>query len=403
MGGGPGRWGLPRPAGRHFSVLTTTHHPHCPPQFHHSPPPSLPLLSTLRTPPYHSLVLRCLCSFSVSRRSLSLSLSLFLPPSMSDQFSQLARYTVIVADTGDVQAIQKYKPTDATTNPSLLYAAVQDPSCDHLVDEAIQWAQTQPGPQLQNILDRLSVNVGTEITRIVPGLVSTELDSRLSFDKEASIAKARAIIASYKEKGVDKERILIKMASTWEGLQAAEVLEKEGIHVNMTLLFSKAQAVVAANVKATLVSPFVGRILDWSVANTDKKTYTAEEDPGVQSVTEIYNYFKSIGSATVVMGASFRNKGEILALAGCDKLTIAPKLLEELKQSTEPVERKLVADEATKGSVKEHVMSEKEFRWEMNENQMATEKLSDGIRKFAADTVKLEAIINKKLKGQLNH
>jgi transaldolase len=322
---------------------------------------------------------------------------------MSDQFSQLARHTVIVADTGDVEQIKRYKPTDATTNPSLLYAAVQDPAYDHLVDEAIQWAQTQPGPQLQNILDRLSVNIGAEISKLVPGLVSTELDSRLSFDTEASVAKARAIIASYKDKGVDKERILIKMASTWEGLKAAEVLEKEGIHVNMTLLFSLAQAVVAANVKATLVSPFVGRILDWSVANTDKKSYTAEEDPGVQSVTEIFNYFKAIGSSTVVMGASFRNKGEILALAGCDKLTIAPKLLEELKHSTDTVDAKLSADKVQKGSVKERLMTEKEFRWEMNENQMATEKLSDGIRKFAADTVKLEQIIQKKLKGQLNH
>lgn len=322
---------------------------------------------------------------------------------MSDQFSQLAKHTVIVADTGDIEQIKKYQPTDATTNPSLLYTAVQDPAYDHLVDEAIQWAQTQPGSQLQHILDRLSVNVGAEIVKLIPGLVSTELDSRLSFDTEGSVDKARSIIASYKEKGVDKERILIKMASTWEGLKAAEILEKEGIHVNMTLLFSKTQAVVAANVKATLVSPFVGRILDWSVANTDKKTYTADEDPGVQSVTEIYSYFKAIGSDTVVMGASFRNKGEILALAGCDKLTIAPKLLEELKKSNDAVERRLSPDKVSKGSVKEHMMTEKEFRWEMNQNQMATEKLSDGIRKFAADTVQLEAIINKKLKGQLNH
>ena len=322
---------------------------------------------------------------------------------MSDQFTQLAAHTVIVADTGDLEQIKKYRPTDATTNPSLLYAAVQDPSYDHLVDEAIEWATRQTsGERLQHILDRLSVNVGAEITKFVPGLVSTELDSRLSFDTEGSVAKARAIIASYKEKGVDKERVLIKMASTWEGLKAAEVLEKEGIHVNMTLLFSKAQAIVAANVKATLVSPFVGRILDWSVANTDKKTYAPEEDPGVVSVTDIYQYFKAIGSHTTVMGASFRNKGEILALAGCDKLTIAPKLLEELRRSTDPVEVKLSADKVSKG-VPEQFLSEKQFRWEMNENQMATEKLSDGIRKFAADTVKLEEIVQKKLKGQLNH
>ena len=322
---------------------------------------------------------------------------------MSDQFSQLAAHTVIVADTGDLEQIKKYKPTDATTNPSLLYAAVQDPSYDHLVDEAIEWSKTREGPQLENILDRLSVNVGAEITKLVPGLVSTELDSRLSFDTEGSVVKARAIIESYAQKGVSRDRILIKLASTWEGLQAAKVLEAEGIHVNMTLLFSRAQAVVASQVKATLVSPFVGRILDWYAANTDKKTYTAEEDPGVQSVTEIYNYFKATGSATVVMGASFRNKGEILALAGCDKLTIAPKLLEELKHSNETVQVKLAADKVKPGSVAAEELSEKDFRWAMNENQMATEKLADGIRKFAADTNKLEDIINKKLKGQLHN
>jgi len=322
---------------------------------------------------------------------------------MSDQFSQLAAHTVIVADTGDLEQIKKYKPTDATTNPSLLYAAVQDPSYDHLVDEAIAWSETRKGPRLENILDRLSVNVGAEITKLVPGLVSTELDSRLSFDTEGSIVKARAIIESYQQKGVSKDRILIKLASTWEGLQAAKVLESEGIHVNMTLLFSKAQAIVAANVGATLVSPFVGRILDWYVANTDKKTYSPDDDPGVKSVSEIYNYFKATGSATVVMGASFRNRGEILALAGCDKLTIAPKLLEELKNSNEPIQVKLSADSVAKGSEKAIELSEKDFRWMMNENQMATEKLAEGIRKFAADTNKLEEIINKKLKGQLNN
>ena len=324
---------------------------------------------------------------------------------MSDQFSQLAKHTVIVADTGDIEQIKKYRPTDATTNPSLLYAAVQDPSYDHLVDEAIQWAETQPGPKLENILDRLSVNVGAEIVKLVPGVVSTELDSRLSFDTAACVTKARAIIASYKEKGVDKSRILIKLASTWEGLKAAEVLEAEGIHVNMTLLFCKAQAVVAANVKATLVSPFVGRILDWHVANGgDKaKAYAPLDDPGVVSVSEIYRYFKAIGSDTVVMGASFRNKGEILALAGCDKLTIAPKLLEELKNSQDEVVVRLRAEDVPKGSQQRIQLSEAQFRWELNEDQMATEKLSDGIRKFAADTLKLEAIIHKKLKGQLNH
>jgi len=320
---------------------------------------------------------------------------------MTDQFSALAKMTTIVADTGDIEAIKKYKPTDATTNPSLLYQAAQDPQYQHLVDEAIEWAQTQKkGELIHNILDRLSVNFGTEITKIVPGLVSTELDSRLSFDTEASVKKARDIISYYKEKGVDKDRILIKMASTWEGLKAAEILEKEGIHVNMTLLFSITQAIAAAQFKATLVSPFVGRILDWHVANSEKKTYSAEEDPGVKSVSEIYRYFKSIGSETVVMGASFRNKGEILALAGCDKLTIAPKLLEELKNSSDPVEQKLDAHQIKKGSVQPIILDEKTFRWELNENAMATEKLSQGIRSFAADTTKLEGVIQKKLKAK---
>jgi len=316
---------------------------------------------------------------------------------MSDQFSALAAHTVIVADTGDIAAIRKYQPTDATTNPSLLYTAVQDPSYDSLLDEAIDWSKTQSGDQLENILDRLSVIIGTEITKLVPGVVSTELDSRLSFDTENSIKKARSIISYYKELGVDKDRILIKLASTWEGIKAAEQLEKEGIHCNMTLLFSMTQAIACANVKATLISPFVGRILDWYVANTSTKTYSPDEDPGVKSVSEIFHYYKSIGSKTIVMGASFRNKGEILALAGCDKLTIGPKLLEELKSSTEPFEIKLKANEKSNGSAKERILTEKDFRWEMNENQMATEKLCHGIRSFAADTNKLEEIIKKKL------
>jgi len=318
---------------------------------------------------------------------------------MTDQFTALSQLTTIVADTGDIEQIKKYKPTDATTNPSLLYQAAQDPNYDHLVDEAIEWAQTQDtGELIHNILDRLSVNFGAEITKIVPGLVSTELDSRLSFDTEACVNKARDIIRYYKEKGIDKERILIKLASTWEGLKAAEILEQEGIHVNMTLLFSLVQAQAAAQFKTTLVSPFVGRILDWYVANTDKKTYEPLDDPGVKSVSEIYNYFKSVGSDTVVMGASFRNKGEILALAGCDKLTLSPKLLEELRKSKEPVHRVLDADKAREHKAEARIVDEKTFRWEMNENAMATEKLAHGIRSFAADTNKLEDIIRKKLK-----
>jgi len=320
---------------------------------------------------------------------------------MTDQFTALAKLTTIVADTGDIEQIKKYKPTDATTNPSLLFQAAQDPQYQHLVDDAIEWAETQKkGELIHNILDRLSVNFGAEITKIVPGLVSTELDSRLSFDTAACVDKARDIIRYYKEKGVDKDRILIKLASTWEGLKAAEILEKEGIHVNMTLLFSVTQAIVAAQFKATLVSPFVGRILDWYVANTDKKSYAAEEDPGVKSVSEIYRYFKSVGSSTVVMGASFRNKGEILALAGCDKLTIAPKLLEELKNSHDPVHQMLDHTKIQAGSAEPIILDEKTFRWELNQNAMATEKLSQGIRSFAADTDKLEQVIHKKLKAR---
>jgi len=316
---------------------------------------------------------------------------------MTDQLTQLAKHTVIVADTGDVEAIRKLQPTDATTNPSLLFQAVQNPAFETYLDEAIQWSNTQKGDQIENIMDRLSVNIGAEIAKLVPGVVSTEVDARLSFDAEAAIAKGRHLIALYKEKGVEKERILIKLASTWEGIKAAEVLQKEGIHCNMTLLFSMAQATACANAKATLISPFVGRILDWYVANTSTKTYAPDQDPGVQSVTEIYNYYKAIGSKTVVMGASFRNKGEILALAGCDKLTISPSLLNELKSSTEEITVKLSADNAKSSDIKERVLTEAQFRWEMNEDQMATEKLSDGIRKFAADSIKLEAIIKKKL------
>jgi len=339
---------------------------------------------------------------------------------MADQFTQLAAVTVIVADTGDIEQIRKINPTDATTNPSLLYAAVQQPEYAHLLEEAISWAHKARAEEeknggeeekkksegegknnqiVQHVLDRLAVNFGAEITKLVPGVVSTELDSRLSFDTAASIDKARALIASYKEKGVDKSRILIKLASTWEGIQAAKVLEQEGIHCNMTLLFCMAQAIACANAKATLISPFVGRILDWYVVAGPKKSYEPTEDPGVISVTDIYNYYKAVGSKTIVMGASFRSKGEVLALAGCDKLTISPKLLDELKASHDKVEVKLHLEEAKAkaGSVKERVLTESQFRWELNENAMATEKLSEGIRKFAADTSKLEEIIRKKL------
>jgi transaldolase len=291
------------------------------------------------------------------------------------------------------------QPTDATTNPSLIFTAAQNPTYAHYIDDAIAYASKHGGGDkaltLELTLDRLAINLGVEILRIVPGVVSTEIDARLSFDTEASVARARRVIKMYEEVGIKRDRILIKLSSTWEGISAARILEKEGIHCNMTLLFSMAQAVAAHEAGATLISPFVGRILDWHVANTDKKKYAPEEDPGVVSVTKIYNYYKSIGSKTIVMGASFRNKGEILALAGCDKLTISPSLLEELKKSNDPVQRMLKPVDASHVDPKkaEH-LTEAQFRWQLNEDQMATEKLSEGIRKFTADTLKLEKIIN---------
>jgi len=335
---------------------------------------------------YFSLHLPCILVFA-----------LLLSPIMStDQFTELAKHTVIVCDTGDIESIRKYQPTDATTNPSLIYAAVQDPRFSNLVDEAISWAKKLPGDAVTNVLDCLCVTFGAEISKLVPGVVSTEVDARLSFDTKASIAKAHTLLDLYKAKGVPKERILIKLASTWEGIKAAEELEKEGIHVNMTLLFTMAQAIAAANSNATLISPFVGRILDWSVAKGKvAKDAPADQDPGIKSVTAIYNYYKGAGKKTIVMGASFRNKNEILALTGCDKLTISPKLLEELKQSQDAVEVQLSPAKAV--STEEIFLTEAQFRWELNEDPMATEKLSEGIRNFAADTLKLEDIIKKKL------
>jgi len=319
---------------------------------------------------------------------------------MSNQFDALGAITTIVADTGDIEQIKKYQPVDATTNPSLLLAAVQNNQYPHLIDEAIDYAaKHEPSDESKRMsltIDRLFVNFGAEISKSIKGLISTEVDARASFDVDEQVARGRRIIALYKELGVDKSRVLVKLSTTWEGLQAAKVLESEGIHVNMTLLFSMAQAQVAHSVGATLISPFVGRILDWHVANGPKKTFEPSEDPGVQSVTAIYAYYKSIGSKTIVMGASFRNKGEILELAGCDKLTIAPKLLEELKNSTDAVPRKLTPPSTTDTS-KAVTLSEKQFRWELNEDQMATEKLSHGIRAFAADAVKLEKLLKERI------
>jgi len=314
-----------------------------------------------------------------------------------DQLSELSKYTIVVADTGDINSIKKYTPTDATTNPSLLYQAAQMPEYKHLVEDAVAYgkkhAETKEA-QLDLVLDKLAVNFGCEILSIVPGLVSTEVDARLSFDTEATLKKARTLIKLYGEKGISKDRVLIKLASTWEGIQAGKILEAEGIHVNMTLLFNMAQAVACAEAGATLISPFVGRILDWYKNAMKVASYEAKEDPGVLSVKSIYTYYKQHGHKTVVMGASFRNKGEIVELAGCDKLTIGPKFLEELKNSKEKLVRILSSDSALAAPRMPKIdVSEKAFRWAMNEDAMATEKLSEGIRLFAADTRKLEAVI----------
>ncbi|XP_028138999.1 transaldolase [Diabrotica virgifera virgifera] len=316
---------------------------------------------------------------------------------MSNTLEQLKALTTVVADTGDFEAMKAFKPTDATTNPSLILAAAALPQYKPIIDKAIQYGNKLGGDmsqKLDNTMDMLCVLFGVEILKIVPGRVSTEVDARLSFNKEASVAKARKIINLYEEQGISKDRILIKLASTWEGIQAARELEKKhGIHCNLTLLFNFAQAVACAEAGVTLISPFVGRILDWYVANTDKKSYTGDEDPGVVSVTKIYNYYKKFGYKTVVMGASFRNVGEIKALAGCDLLTISPKLLGELEASHDSLPVKLSVESALKTDLEKIEMDESTFRWMLNEDQMATDKLSDGIRKFAADSIKLEGTL----------
>ncbi len=311
-----------------------------------------------------------------------------------NQLDQLKKMTTVVADSGDFESIKAYSPTDSTTNPSLIYAASQLAQHKHLLEEAIRSGKAQSGDTLQNILDQVFVNFGLEILKLIPGRVSTEVDARLSFDVEGSIAKAKHLISLYESAGIDRERILIKLASTWEGIVAAKQLEKEGIHCNMTLLFSLGQAIACAEAKATLISPFVGRILDWYKKAENVASYPPAEDPGVKSVTEIYHYYKKFGYKTVVMGASFRNKEEILELAGCDLLTIAPTLLEELKQSDAPVPPKLDPHKIPTNLHKISV-DEKAFRYLLNENAMATEKLSEGIRNFAKDIVKLEVYIQK--------
>lgn len=321
---------------------------------------------------------------------------------VSSQLEQLAALTNVVADTGEVAAIQKYSPEDATTNPSLIFKAAQLSEYSNLVDEAIQYASKKSGSfedKLEIAMDKLAVNFGAEITKIVPGFVSTEVDARLSFDTNKTVERARRIISMYEEMGIDKSRILIKIASTYEGIRAGEILQKEGIQCNLTLLFSLVQAVACAEANITLISPFVGRIMDWFKAKTGK-TYTGVEDPGVLSVQSIYGYFKKFGYNTIVMGASFRNTDEILNLAGCDKLTIAPTLLQKLQDSTDPVKQILspaVADNLYSGD--RIPVDEASFRWALNQDAMATEKLAEGIRNFAVDLVKLEDIVRPKLQS----
>jgi transaldolase len=316
-----------------------------------------------------------------------------------NQLEQLKKFTKVVADTADFESIKDFKPEDATTNPSLVYAATQKQQYWHLVDEVLANRKNSGlsgQAQIEDICDHLLVQFGSDILKIVPGRVSTETDARLSFDVDGSIKKARRLIELYEDRKIPRERVLIKVASTWEGLTAAEQLQKEGIRCNLTLLFSLVQAVRAAGAKAQLISPFVGRIYDW-YKKENKRDYTGPEDPGVQSVTEIYTYYKKFNIPTEVMGASFRNTGQILELAGCDCLTISPELMEELSKSTDPVERKLSPEKAKAANVEKLELDEKRFRWLLNENAMATEKLSEGIRKFAADVVKLEKFVASKL------
>lgn len=320
---------------------------------------------------------------------------------MNDLLSQLKQHSQIVADTGDFESIRKYQPRDTTTNPSLLLKAAQMPEYASLLEKVIADArQESPGSSqtLGVTLDRLAVAFGLEILKIVPGRVSTEVDARLSFDVEGSIAKAHSLIGRYESAGISRERILIKVASTWEGICAARQLTREGIHCNLTLLFSFAQAVACAEAGVQLISPFVGRILDWFKKSTGRESYPPSEDPGVVSVTRIYNYYKKYGYRTEVMGASFRNVGEILELAGSDLLTVSPTLLDEMQKTSGTLTRKLSPDTAAARCQESKItLDEKGFRWMLNEDQMATEKLSEGIRHFAADTVKLEKFIAPKL------
>lgn len=319
--------------------------------------------------------------------------------SQLNQLEQIKRFTTVVADTGDFESIRAFTPTDATTNPSLIYAAAQKENYRHFLDEVVADRRNSGltgAAQIDDIIEHLLVRFGSAILEIVPGRVSTETDARFSFDVAGSIEKARRLVKLYAERGIARERVLIKIASTWEGLAAAEELEREGIKCNMTLLFSLPQAVRAAEAQVQLISPFVGRIYDWFKA-AHKRDYSGAEDPGVQSVREIYNYYKKFGYETEVMGASFRNTGQIIELAGCDLLTISPDLMKQLSESMEPIERKLTPEHAESADSKRLELDEKKFRYLLNDDAMATEKTAEGIRKFAADIVKLEQLVASKL------
>jgi transaldolase len=316
-----------------------------------------------------------------------------------NQLEQLKKFTTVVADTADFESIRQFKPQDATTNPSLVYAATQKEDYKHFLDEVLtdrRKSGLSGATQREDIIDHLLVRFGVAMLEIVPGRVSTETDVRYSFDVEGSIKKAQRLMALYKAQGIERERVLIKIASTWEGIMAAEQLQKEGIKCNMTLLFSLPQAVRAAEAKVQLISPFVGRIYDWFKAKNNRD-YFGAEDPGVQSVREVYTYYKHFGYETEVMGASFRNVGQILELAGCDLLTISPELMEKLSQSTAAVQRKLTPADAKAATVERLELDEKKFRYLLNDDAMATEKTAEGIRKFAADIAKLEKVVASKI------
>ena len=315
-----------------------------------------------------------------------------------NKLEQLKKMTTVVADTGDIDAIGTYTPTDTTTNPSLLFKAAQKPQYEHLLQDAIDYAMARSADEETraiDIMDKLAVNFGVEILKIIPGRISTEVDARLSFDTLATVTRAESLINLYRQAGIDTSRVLIKIASTWEGIQAAGQLEQRGIHCNLTLMFSLAQAIATAEVGGTLISPFVGRIMDWYKKAEGVDAYLAEDDPGVQSVTQIYNYYKSHNYPTVVMGASFRNIDEILELAGCDLLTISPDLMEELRNSEGDVPRRLDPEKARGMNIETIPMHESAFRWMMNEDPMATEKLAEGIRNFASDALKLEKFVTQ--------